>query len=220
MSTKWPPSRDLSRSEIIADGAVHAVGLAVALIAGGFLLVMAAGKVEVGEYAALLIYVLALVTVMSVSFAYNLWPQTPFKARLRRFDHAAIYLLIAATYTPLTVQLPDKQLAAGMLTVIWLGAIAGMALKLLLPHRFDRLAIGLYLLLGWSGVIIVSPLIDAIPVTSLWLVVAGGVVYSTGVIFYVLHRLRFQTALWHAFVVTGAGLHMIAVTELIATRMA
>ncbi len=218
MTSKWPPSRVYSRGELIADGAVHAVGLAIALIAGGFLLVMAAGKVNVGEYAAFLIYVLALVTVMSISFAYNLWPQTPLKAKLRRFDHAAIYLLIAATYTPLTVQLPDKQLAIGMLLVVWLGAFAGMALKLFMPHRFDRLSIGLYLLLGWSGVMIVSPLIDAIPTSSLWLVVAGGVVYSAGIIFYVAHRLRFQTALWHAFVVTGACLHLIAVTGLLADR--
>jgi hemolysin III len=219
MTNKWPPSRDFSRGELIADGAVHAVGLAIALIAGGFLLAMASGKVNAGEYAAFLVYVLALVTVMSVSFAYNLWPQTPFKMKLRRFDHAAIYLLIAATYTPLTVQLPDKQLATGMLLVVWLGAIAGIALKLFLPHRFDRLAIGLYLLLGWSGVVIVSPLIDAIPPMSLWLVVAGGLVYSAGVIFYVAHRLRFQTALWHAFVVTGAGLHLVAVTGLLADRV-
>lgn len=203
---------------MIADGTVHAIGLTFALIAGGFLLVMAAGKVNAGEYAAFLVYVLALVTVMSVSFAYNLWPQTPLKAKLRRFDHAAIYLLIAATYTPLTVQLPDKMLATAMLALVWLGAFAGMTLKLFLPYRFDRLAIGLYLLLGWSGVMIVSPLVDAIPSTSLWLVVAGGMVYSAGVIFYVAHRLRFQTALWHAFVVTGAGLHLVAVTGLLADR--
>jgi hemolysin III len=218
MSTKWPPSRIHSRGELIADGAVHAVGLTVALIAGGTLLAAAADRAGAGEYAAFLVYVLALVAVMTISFAYNLWPQTPFKARLRRFDHAAIYLLIAATYTPLTVQLPDKWLVTGMLAVVWLGALAGMALKLFLPHRFDRLAIGLYLLLGWSGAMIVSPLVDAIPPASLWLVVAGGIVYSTGIIFYVLHRLRFQTALWHAFVVTGAGLHMIAVAGLLTDR--
>ncbi len=218
MTQKWPPSRDFSRGELIADGLVHAVGLAIALIAGGFLLASAAGKSDAGEYAAFLVYVAALVTVMSVSFAYNLWPQTPMKARLRRFDHAAIYLLIAATYTPLTVQLPDKQLATGMLLLVWAGAGAGMALKLLLPHRFDRLGVGLYLLLGWSGVMIVSPLVDAIPPMSLQMVIAGGVVYSAGVIFYVLHRLRFQTALWHAFVVTGAGLHLIAVAGLLADR--
>jgi len=215
----WPPSRQYSKSEVLADGAVHAVGLALAIIAGAVLLFLGAGRAAAGEYATLVIYVLALVTVMSISFAYNHWPPTPVKAFLRRFDHSAIYLLIAATYTPFAIQLADQRLAAGVLAVVWLGAAAGIAMKLFMPGRYDRVAIGLYLLIGWSGATVFGPLVDVLPPTSLWLIVAGGIAYSSGVIFYALHRMKFQTALWHAFVVLGAGLHMAAVTGMVAWRV-
>ncbi len=132
---------------------------------------------------------------------------------LRRFDHAAIYLLIAGTYTPFLAQLDDGATARAMLAVVWSAAAIGMAIKLFLPGRFDRLAVVFYLAIGWSGGAIAGTLLETLPPSTLWLMVAGGVVYSCGVVFFVWRSLRFQSAVWHSFVVTGAGLHLAAVMD-------
>lgn len=200
-----------SRAEMIADGVVHAVGIVLAIAAGSALLWLAVFHAGPGEYAAAVFYVVSLLTVLSVSLAYNLWPLTPVKWVLRRFDHAAIYLLIAATYTPFLTQLgPD---AWPMIALVWGGALAGMAIKLFLPGRFDRLAIIFYLAIGWSGVVVAGPLMETLPPATIALIVAGGIAYSSGVLFFIWHGLRYQNALWHGFVVTGAGLHCAAIFD-------
>jgi hemolysin III len=107
-----------------------------------------------------------------------------------------------------------------MLGVVWAAAAAGIAIKLILPGRFDRLAVVFYLAIGWSGVVILRPVVETLPATTLWLIATGGIVYSTGVIFFMWQRLRFQNAVWHAFVVTAAGLHLAAVMDcLVVNRL-
>ena len=145
-----------SRAEIIADGVVHAVGIVLAIAAGSALLSLAVFHAGPGEYVAAIFYVVSLLTVLSISLAYNLWPLTPAKWILRRFDHAAIYLLIAATYTPFLAQLDDAAVTGTMIAVVWGAAVAGMAIKLFLPGRFDRLAVVFYLAMGWSGMVVIS----------------------------------------------------------------
>lgn len=202
-----------SRAEIIADGVVHAVGIVLAIAAGSALLSLSAFHAGPGEYVAAIFYVVSLLTALSISLAYNLWPLTPAKWVLRRFDHAAIYLLIAATYTPFLAQLDDPAVTGWMIAMVWCTAVAGMAIKLFLPGRFDRLAIVFYLAIGWSGMVVIRQLLDTLPPVTLGLILAGGVVYSAGVVFFVWRGLRFQNALWHGFVVTGAGLHCAAVID-------
>jgi hemolysin III len=208
-----------SRAELVADGVVHAVGIVLAIAAGAALLALSAFHVEPGEYVAAVFYVVSLLTALSISLAYNLWPMTPAKWLLRRFDHAAIYLLIAATYTPFLAQL-DGKAAGWMVAIVWIAAAAGMAIKLLLPGRYDRLAVVFYLAIGWSGVAILRPLVETLPASTLGLIVAGGIVYSLGVVFFAWQRLRFQNALWHGFVVVAAALHFAAVMDsLVITRL-
>jgi hemolysin III len=203
-----------SRAELIADGIVHAVGIVLAIAAGSAMLTLAAFHAGPGEYAAAVFYVVSLLTVLSVSLAYNLWPVTsPAKWVLRRFDHAAIYLLIAATYTPFLAQLEATPLAGWMIGIVWVAAAIGIVIKVFLPGRFDRLAILFYLAIGWSGLVLAGPLVNALPATSLSLIVAGGVVYSCGVDFFAWKGLRFHNALWHGFVITGAGLHLAAMVD-------
>jgi hemolysin III len=202
-----------SRAERIADGVVHAVGIVLAIAAGSALLSLSAFHAGPGEYVATVFYVVSLLTVLSISLAYNLWPLTPAKWILRRFDHAAIYLLIAATYTPFLAQLDDAAMTGWMIAVVWGAAVAGMAIKIFLPGRLDRLAILFYLAIGWSGVVVVGPLLETLPPVTIGLILAGGIVYSGGLIFFIWHGLRFQNALWHGFVVTGAGLHCAAIID-------
>lgn len=209
-----------SKAERIADGVVHAVGIVAALSAGSILLALAVFHAAPGEYVAAVFYVVSLLTALSISMVYNQWPISRAKWILRRLDHSAIYLLIAGTYTPFLAQLDDTAIAGTLLALIWSAAAAGVAIKLFLPGRFDRLAIVFYLAIGWSGAAIFGTLLSDLPATTLWLIVAGGIVYSSGIVFFIWHRLKFQTAVWHGFVVGGAALHLAAVFyTLVITRL-
>ena len=189
---------------------VHAIGVCLGLI-GAVTLVVMAVKIEGINLAPILVYVIGLVTMLAFSAAYNMWPVSPVKWVLRRFDHSAIYLLIAGTYTPFVGQMKNALASAGLGIGVWLSAAVGMALKLALPGRFERLAVILCLLLGWSGVIAYDSLASSIPSSSLWLLAIGGFLYSLGTVFHVWRRLRFHNAIWHGFVLLAASCHYSAV---------
>ena len=203
-------SWDYDRAEIIADGVVHAIGLCLGLI-GALTIVMIAVRIERIEIAPILIYVIGLVAMLALSAAYNMWPVSPAKWILRRFDHSAIYLLIAGTYTPFLAQMKSVLASAGLGAGVWLSAVIGMTLKLALPGRFDRLSVVLFLLLGWSGIVAYDSLASALPSASLWLLGIGGILYSVGALFHVWQGLRFHNAIWHGLVLIAAGCHYSAV---------
>ena len=197
--------------ELVADGIVHGVGVVFALIGATALIFYATVFSDYADIAAAWIYGLGLVIGLGVSFTYNMWPHSPMKWMLRRLDHSAIFVLIAATYTPFLVQGIDQPMILGLLIGIWLTAIIGIALKFRFPGRYDRLAILLYLGMGWSGWLAMDPLSQIIPGITLTLIIIGGCIYSAGVIFHVWEKLRFQNAIWHGFVVTAAAVHYSAV---------
>ena len=198
------------RAEIIADGVVHAIGVCLGLI-GAVMIIALAVKMDPIDVAPILVYVIGLVTMLALSAAYNMWPVSPAKWVLRRFDHSAIYLLIAGTYTPFLAQMKNVMASAGLGIGLWVSALIGMALKLAFPGRFDRLAIVLCLLLGWSGVTAYDSLVSVLPNSSLWLLAIGGVLYSLGTVFHVWRGLRFHNAIWHGFVLLAASCHYLAV---------
>jgi hemolysin III len=198
-------------SELIADGIVHGVGVVAALIAVTALIFYATVWGSAGALAASWIYGLGLIASLGISFAYNIWPHSPAKWVLRRLDHSAIFILIAATYTPfLVAALPDPMVLANLIG-IWCVAAFGIALKCIWPGRFDKLAILLYLAMGWSGAALYPRLYDVLSVATLILILIGGIIYTTGVVFHLWEKLRFQNAIWHGFVVTAAGVHYAAV---------
>jgi hemolysin III len=203
------------RSELIADGVVHIVGLAFGLVAATALIVLTGVYGSASEIVSVSIYAAGLLAMLGFSAAYNLWPVSRWKWRLRRFDHSAIYLLIAATYTPVIMQVPNRLFVAVMLSGIWSAALAGVAIKLLWPGRFDRLAVFLYLALGWSALVAYDTIVAALPTLPLVLITAGGALYTFGVIFHAWQRLRFQNAIWHGFVLLGAACHYTAVLDLV-----
>src|SRR6195256_2907378 len=139
------------RAELIADGVVHGIGVFGGLIAATVLIVLTAVYASAFEVTVVSVYVVGLLAMLVLSATYNLWPVSRAKWLLRRFDHSAIYVLIAATYTPFITQMQDSVLAIALLVGVWCVAIVGIVIKLVLPGRFDRLAVGLYLAMGWSG---------------------------------------------------------------------
>jgi hemolysin III len=205
------------RAELIADGVVHGIGVLCGLVAVTVLIVLTAIYATALEVAAVSIYAAGLLAMLVLSATYNLWPVSPAKWVLRRFDHSAIYVLIAGTYTPFIMEVRDSFFAVALLIGVWCVAIVGIVLKLTLPGRFDRLSVGLYLAMGWSGFMLYDAVVAALPAMALGLVVVGGVLYSLGVVFHAWQRLRFQNAIWHSFVLLGAACHYTAVLDLVLT---
>ena len=201
--------RDYDRAEVRLDAVVHGVGLVLGIVGTAVLIAFTLRSPAVGDLPVAIVYATGLLAMLGFSAAYNLWPVSRIKWLLRRFDHSAIYLLIASTYTPFIAQMKNGLLATTLLAGVWTVAAVGIVLKLALPGRFDRLSIVLYLALGWSGVMMYD-VIAALPATTLWLLGAGGLLYSFGVIFHFWESLRFQNAIWHVFVVLAAVCHYTA----------
>jgi len=201
------------RKEIVADGVVHAVGVVLGPMSVAALIAMAAPVVGAGEFASVLVYGAGLSAVLILSAVYNLWPVSPTKWFLRRFDHSAIYLLIAGTYTPFATQMKAGMGSLALLCGVWLTSMVGIALKLGFPGHFDRLSIVLYLLLSWSGVIAYDSVFGTLPDSTVRFLAMGGILYTVGVVFHLWEGLRFHNAIWHAFVLVAAGCHYLAVLD-------
>jgi hemolysin III len=208
--------RDYDRAEVRLDAVVHGVGLVLGIVGTAVLIAFTLRSPAVGDLPVAIVYTTGLLAMLGFSAAYNLWPVSRIKWLLRRFDHSAIYLLIAATYTPFIAQMKNGLLATTLLAGVWTVAAVGIVLKLALPGRFDRFSIVLYLALSWSGVAMYE-VIAALPASTLWLLGAGGLLYSFGVVFHLWESLRFQNAIWHAFVVLAAACHYTAVIDYLAT---
>jgi hemolysin III len=185
----WQPRRRFSIAELVADGIVHGIGIVFALSLGTVLIVFAAIGTARAELPAIIVYLVTLLTVLGVSLAFNLAPVNGFKKVMARLDQAAIFLFIAGTYTPFLAVIGGTRDGQLLTVLVWGAAIVGIALKLIVPQRFGRLAIVLYLAIGWSGVLVFQALASALPPVSLWLVVAGGITYSAGIVFHLWERL-------------------------------
>jgi hemolysin III len=201
------------RGEILADGLIHVIGVCFGLIGVITLMAVASRATKIVAIESVFVYAVGLLAMLGFSAAYNLWPVSETKWILRRFDHSAIYVLIAGTYTPFMAQLKISLASGGLLAGVWVTAGLGVLLKLVLPGRFDRIAVVLYILLGWSGAMFCGSVIASLPSLTLWLLAGGGTLYSMGVIFHLWEGLRFQNAIWHAFVLLAAGCHYAAVLD-------
>jgi len=204
--------RPFDAQELAADATVHAVGIAVA-VAGGSVLLRDAAIVAPDRLPGMVLYVATLLLVLSVSLAFNQCPPRRVKMHLAKVDQASIFLFVAGSYTPFLTILPDTAPGTAMLALVWGLSLAGAALKLVVPHRFGRVAIPLYLAVGWSGLLVFDAIAASVTERTLALLLAGGASYSVGVVFHLWERLRFQNVLWHVAVVAGASMHLAAVIE-------
>lgn len=165
-------------------------------------------NVSLGVYAA------GLLAMLGFSAAYNLVSITHWKAALQRCDHAAIFLMIAATYTPFAYAKMRGTSGLALLLIVWSVALIGAGAKLSLgTERWERLSLVLYIGLGWAGLLFIRPLIEAVPSDAMLFLVLGGLTYTTGVIFHVWERLPYQNSIWHLFVLAGTSFHFLAVVN-------
>jgi hemolysin III len=203
--------RTYSRSEKLADAVIHGIGGAMAIAACVTLTILVipdAGWVGIVSVA---IYLGGLAAMLGASALYNFTPEGRWKSRFRRLDHSAIFVMIAGTYTPFSLVAIGGDWGLALFLFVWIVAIAGVGLKLFFPGRFEKLSIAAYLVLGWTILGALGPLLESVSTAGIALLGAGGLLYSLGVVFHVWERLKFQNAVWHGFVVAAAACHFAAV---------
>ena len=200
-----------NRVEHTADGIVHAVGIIAALVGGGLLVAVALINRGVPMATASAVYAMCLMAMLAASAVYNLTKPSPARRILRRIDEAAIFLMIAGSYTPFTVKLLPPAFALAATALIWVCALAGAAGKVLAPQLSDRAWCFIYLAFGWLAVLVLGPAVPTLPPLAIGMLIVAGVTYSGGVLLYLNHALPFRRALWHACVILGAAGHYGAV---------
>lgn len=199
-----------ARSERIADGTMHAVGVLGAVTGAIVLIIWSLGTATPGQIAAICVYGATLIATFVASAFYHMTPWEGMRPLLRRFDHAAIYLKIAGTYTPLVVMI-GSGFAYAVLAIVWGLAVIGMTLKLFFWQTPGRFGPALYLIMGWLSLALVWSLWPVVPASVMVLIAIGGLLYTAGVPFYASETLKFSTAIWHGFVVTASGCFFAAI---------
>jgi hemolysin III len=210
-----------TRTEEIAHVATHGLGIVASLVAiAALLLVAEANGAGPWRAAGGVIFGASALLLFTTSVLYHSATSPRLKPRLRLLDHSAIFLLIAGTYTPFTLGVLGGAWGWTLFGLVWALAIVGIAAKTVLGFRFHVSSTVLYLAMGWIGVVAARPLMESLTRAELAWIVAGGLVYTAGVPFYLWKSRRYTHAVWHLFVLGGVACHFVAVLSVMAPRAA
>ena len=201
-----------TEAEVFADRCVHAVGVTAGFIAAITLVIVALKQLPTDAATAIVIYALGMLAMFCFSAAYNL-SRGPKRWLLRRCDHAAIFIKIAATYTPFAVAKMGGTEGFVLLAAVWGIALVGAAAKLIAPQRIASVSTLIYLAQGWTCIFTMQPLLAALSQTAMVLLLAGGVLYSVGAVFHLSERIAYHNAIWHGFVLVATACHFVAVLD-------
>lgn len=206
------PTRFYTKGEEIFNAVTHGLGSLLGVIGTTVLVTLCAVHGTVHGAVISLIYGLSLVLLYTMSTLYHALIPARAKRVLRVFDHSTIFLLIAGTYTPMTfIALGDTWKGPALGTFVWAVAILGVVLNAINVTRFEKLSMVLYVVLGWAVVFAFSDIYRALPTPAFWLLVAGGVSYTGGIVFYKWNTRRYMHGVWHLFVLAGSVLHYLCV---------
>ena len=201
---------DYDPQEELINAYSHGLGAIVAFIAVIFLIVKGYG-LPLGQWISLWVYGLSLVLLLSSSMLYHFAQDERKRYWYKKLDHTAIYYLIAGTYTPfLSIAIPTAK-AHHLLIALWVIALIGTLFKLVFIHRFQRVSLAAYLVMGWLAVLVMDDMQRYLSKDAIQLLIAGGLAYTVGTLFYALKNVRYSHAIWHVFVLLGAGLHFLAI---------
>jgi len=198
-------------SEEIANSISHGLGLVLAIVAVPILVLAAVRGGSVHFIVGASVFGGTMILLYLASTLYHSITHEVTKNMCRVFDHTAIFLLIAGTYTPFSLGVLRGPWGWSLLAVIWALAIVGITLKIRKRTRHSRITIVLYVIMGWLAIVAVKPMIMLIPVPGLLLIFAGGIAYTGGLAFFALERLRYNHFIWHLFVIAGTTCHFFAV---------
>jgi hemolysin III len=197
--------------EEIAHSIIHGIGAILAIAGLVILIVNTTACGSARHIVSCSIFGATLVLLYSASTLYHGIQHPKAKKVLRVIDHSSIYLLIAGTYTPFTLINMQGTWGWSLFGVIWLAALLGIVLQFSPLRRFSSIRLILYVAMGWAALVAIKPLSASVPMSALILIVAGGLSYTVGIVFYLWHRLPYHHAIWHVFVLSGSALHYIAV---------
>jgi hemolysin III len=197
--------------ELAADQIIHLIGSLAGVVGSAILVGIAAGVADRPTFLASLVYSVCLLTMLGCSAAYHLASNASRREFLRQLDHAAIFLMIAGTYTPFTTCRLHGVWGIAMTAAVWTGAITGVVIKLIYPRGVERGSIVAYLALGWMIMVGVRPMLGSVDAWTAVLIGVGGVLYSIGVGFHLWRTLPFHNAIWHSFVLVAASCHYAAI---------
>lgn len=197
--------------EEFANTMTHGLGLLLSIAGFIFLFVLAVLKGDGWYIASSVLYGLSLIVLYAASTFYHGATSPELKRKLQIVDHCCIYVLIAGSYTPFTLVVLRSGIGQNLFIFVWAFAVIGILSKIFLSKRFQSASVVSYLVMGWIGIIVVQPLFAALGLMPILLIVAGGIAYSIGVIFYSWESLRHHHAIWHLFVMLGSVLHFLAV---------
>ena len=201
---------DYDPQEELINAYSHGLGAVLAFIAAIFLIVKGYG-LPLGQWISLWVYGLSLVLLLSSSMLYHFAQDERKRYWYKKLDHTAIYYLIAGTYTPfLSIAIPTAK-AHHLLIALWVIALIGTLFKLVFIHRFQRVSLAAYLVMGWLAVLVMDDMQRYLSKDAIQLLIAGGLAYTVGTLFYALKKVRYTHAIWHVFVLIGAGLHFLAI---------
>jgi hemolysin III len=207
-----------TRTEEIAHCLTHVAGIAGCLVAIPWLALTAAAEGDAWRLVGGLIFAACALLMFSTSVAYHAASAPQVKTRLRTLDHAAIYLLIAGTYTPITIGVMRDGWGWSIFGVLWGLALLGIVAKTTLGFRFHLTSTMLYVAMGWIGMLAAKPIFGSLTGHELAWVIAGGLVYTAGVPFYLWKRQRYSHAAWHLFVLGGVACHFVAVLSMMTAE--
>ncbi|WP_423840017.1 hemolysin III family protein [Vibrio mytili] len=207
-----PQKPQYSQTEEWANAITHGIGMVMGIVGLVLLLVKALEhQADTLTLTSMAIYGSSIIVLFLASTLYHAIPHPNVKRWMKTFDHCAIYLLIAGSYTPFLLVSLRTPLAIGLMIVIWTIALIGIMMKVAFISRFKKLSLGSYLVMGWLSLIVIYQLAIHLHITGLTLLAVGGLVYSIGVIFYVAKRIPFNHAIWHGFVLAGCVCHFFAI---------
>lgn len=203
-----PPVHDWR--EEIWNALTHGIGFLLSLIGGAVLITLAAVRGDQWQLAGAIIFSVSLALLYCSSTLYHAIPHPGAKARLKVFDHCAIFVLIAGTYTPFTLIGLREHGGWWLFAAAWAMATAGIVFKLFYTGRFKGISTLIYLGMGWMAVTTIKPFLEQVPMATLLWLLAGGLAYTFGTVFYMSKR-SYSHALWHGLVLIGSGCHFVAV---------
>jgi len=212
MAEKTLLAQGYSLAEEVANSISHGIGFIFGIVGLVLLLTQAFdSKADVMAITSYSLYGGSMILLFLASTLYHAIPHPQAKSWLKKLDHCAIYILIAGTYTPFLLVGLKSPLAHSLMVIIWGLALLGVLFKLAFVHRFEALSVITYLLMGWLSLIVIYQLAMKLSPGGVWLLAAGGVIYSLGVIFYVAKRIPYNHAIWHGFVLGGSICHFLAI---------
>lgn len=197
--------------EEIANAVTHGIGALASAAAGAVLVTLATLHGTRMQMVSALVFGSSLLLLYTASTLYHAIPSMTVKRRLKVFDHCAIYLLIAGTYTPFALIGLRGPVGWWLFGIVWGLAAVGVTFKLFFTGRFKLFSTLVYIGMGWMAIFAIKPMMSSIPLPSLMWLLAGGVAYTAGTVFYHNERLRYSHAVWHLFVLMGSACHYIAV---------